>query len=54
MEKANDPQPVRQLMTPRCGLGHSGEEVIVPEDPANSREAANTLGWRPADACARL
>jgi hypothetical protein len=44
VEKANDPQPARALETPCCGLGRSGEEANSPEDPANSREAAEASG----------
>jgi hypothetical protein len=45
-EKANYPQPIRLLATPRCGFGHSGEDVKDPEGPANSREAVSAFGQR--------
>jgi hypothetical protein len=44
VEKANDPQPVRALATPCCGVSRSGEEVTNPEGPANSREASEACG----------
>jgi hypothetical protein len=44
--KANEPQPVLVLATPRCGHGRSGEEVNVPEGPANSREVVDAVRRR--------
>lgn len=41
--KANDPQRSQTLVQPRCDFGSSREITDGPEDPMNSREAAEAL-----------